>query len=219
MNDICEREVLLNRAGQWLALEGDYWVPLLRLLRAYGLEPDTYQPPSPGGRNYVNAEATRKQVACLRNALDDIPGAWATATHISLSQVVVDAKSNEITAGPKLQEIPELTGALVTIDAMGCQTQIVQKIVAARADYCLAVKANQRTLHRGRVNFFAEHLEDDFARVPARRYETEKHGHGRHETRSFFPCPVPPDLPDAGRWPHSKAIGVSVSHTSRGEQE
>lgn len=73
MNDICEREVLLNRDGQWLALEGDYWIPLLRLLRAYGLEPDAYEPPSPGGRNYVNADATRELVACLTKALDDIP--------------------------------------------------------------------------------------------------------------------------------------------------
>ncbi len=73
MKDICDREVLLNRDGQWLALEGDYWLPLLRLLRAYGLEPDTYEPPPPGGRNYVNSGATKRLVACLTSALDDIP--------------------------------------------------------------------------------------------------------------------------------------------------
>jgi hypothetical protein len=60
--------------------------------------------------------------------------AWATANHISLGQVVVDAKSNEITAIPKLLEILELSGALVTIDAMGCQTEIAEQIVAARAN-------------------------------------------------------------------------------------
>src|SRR6202000_1963771 len=75
--------------------------------------------------------------------------AWATANHISLGQVVVDQKSNEITAIPKLLEMLDLSGALVTIDAMGCQTEIAEKIIKAGADYCLAVKANQPTLQQG----------------------------------------------------------------------
>jgi hypothetical protein len=69
--------------------------------------------------------------------------AWATANHISLGQVVVDAKSNEITAIPKLLQILELSNCLVTIDAMGCQTTIARKIVEAEGDYVLAVKGNQ----------------------------------------------------------------------------
>ena len=100
--------------------------------------------------------------------------AWATANHISLGQVVVDAKSNEITAIPKLLQILELSGALVTIDAMGCQTEIAEKIVAADADYCLAVKGNQPTLHQGVVDFFDDHLEDDFARAQVRRHQTNE---------------------------------------------
>ena len=79
---------------------------------------------------------------------------------------MVDAKSNEITAIPKLLEILELSGALVTIDAMGCQTEIARQIVAAEADYCLAVKGNQPTLHQGIKDFFNDHLEDDFAARP-----------------------------------------------------
>ncbi len=71
--------------------------------------------------------------------------AWATANHISLGQVVVDAKSNEITAIPKLLELIEISGALVTIDAMGRQTEIAAKIVEAEADYCLAAKGS---IHR-----------------------------------------------------------------------
>src|SRR5271170_4029576 len=72
--------------------------------------------------------------------------AWATANDISLGQVVVDDKSNEITAIPKLLEILDVSGCLVTIDAMGCQTQIAADIVAGGADYVLAVKDNQPTL-------------------------------------------------------------------------
>ena len=82
--------------------------------------------------------------------------AWATANHISLGQVVVDAKSNEITAIPKLLEMLELSGAMVTIDAMGCQTEIARQIVDAGADYCLAVKDNQPTLHQGIIDLLRE---------------------------------------------------------------
>lgn len=141
--------------------------------------------------------------------------AWATANHISLGQVVVDAKSNEITAIPKLLEMLELSGAMVTIDAMGCQTEIAQKIVDGDADYCLAVKGNQPTLHQGIVEFFDKHLEDDFARTPVRRYQTEEKGHGREENRYYFICPVPEDLPDGSRWARLKAIGIAISNTQR----
>jgi predicted transposase YbfD/YdcC len=141
--------------------------------------------------------------------------AWATANHISLGQVVVDAKSNEITAIPKLLELLELSGALVTIDAMGCQTEIAQRIVDAGADYCLAVKGNQPTLHEGIADFFDEQLEDDFAQTPVRRYETHETGHGREENRYYFLCPVPEDLPDRARWAHLKAIGVAISNSQR----
>jgi predicted transposase YbfD/YdcC len=141
--------------------------------------------------------------------------AWATANHISLGQVVVDEKSNEITAIPKLLEILELSGALVTIDAMGCQTEIAQQIVAAGGDYCLAVKGNQPTLHEGIMKFFDEHLEDDFARVSVRRHETKEKGHGRQEARYYFICPIPDDLPDHSRWVGLKAIGIVISSTQR----
>ncbi len=142
--------------------------------------------------------------------------AWATANLVSLGQVVVDEKSNEITAIPKLLEMLEISGALVTIDAMGCQTEIAQAIVDAKADYVLAVKGNQPTLHAGIQSHFDEHLEDDFARVPVSRYTTEEKGHGRQETRHYFVCPVPKDLPDAKRWANLKAIGVAISDTVRG---
>jgi predicted transposase YbfD/YdcC len=141
--------------------------------------------------------------------------AWATANHISLGQVVVDAKSNEITAIPKLLEMLDISGCLVTIDAMGCQTEIAQKIVKAGADYVLAVKGNQPTLHQGIKAFFDGHFEDDFARVKARRHETREKGHGREETRYYIVCPVPKGLPDGSRWAKLKAIGVALSETRR----
>ena len=145
--------------------------------------------------------------------------AWATANHISLGQVVVDAKSNEITAIPKLLEMLELSGALVTIDAMGCQVEIARDIVDGGADYCLAAKGNQPTLFNGLVNHFENHLEDDFARASVRRHTTEEEGHGRQERRYYFICPLPENLPDCARWPGLKAIGMAMNVTQRDGKE
>jgi predicted transposase YbfD/YdcC len=141
--------------------------------------------------------------------------AWATANHISPAQVVVDQKSNEITAIPRLLEMLDLSGALVTIDAMGCQTEIAERIGGAGGDYRLAVKGNQPTLHRGIVAFFADHLEDHFARARARHHETHERGHGREEWRFYTICRAPEDLPDGARWTGLKAIGVSITDSVR----
>ena len=145
--------------------------------------------------------------------------AWATANHISLGQVVVDAKSNEITAIPKLLEILDISQALVTIDAMGCQTEIARKILDGGGDYVLAVKGNQPTLHQGLVNYFDTCLENNFAGVKVRFYQTEETGHGREATRYYHICPVPDDLPDRARWPGLKAIGIVISTTLRDGKE
>jgi predicted transposase YbfD/YdcC len=145
--------------------------------------------------------------------------AWATANHISLGQVVVDEKTNEITAIPKLLKMLELSGALVTIDAMGCQTEIAEEVVEAGADYVLAVKGNQPTLHDGLTFFFADHRDDDFARVNVRRYETHEHGHGRDEMRLYYICPAPKDLRDKERWRNLRAIGLAVNKTIRNGKE
>jgi predicted transposase YbfD/YdcC len=141
--------------------------------------------------------------------------AWATANKISLGQVAVAEKSNEITAIPKLLELLEISGSIVTIDAMGCQTEIAEKIVEKEADYVLAVKGNQPTLHAGIMGFFLDHMEDDFARVKVSRHETKEKGHGREERRTYYVCDVPEDLPDRRRWKGLKRIGLAISDTVR----
>jgi predicted transposase YbfD/YdcC len=139
--------------------------------------------------------------------------AWATDNQVSLGQVVVDEKSNEITAIPKLLEILDVSGCLVTIDAMGCQREIAQKIVDGGADYVLAVKDNQPKLHEAISDFFTEHLEDDLQRVPHRQHETHEKGHGRLDERYYFLAKLPEDFPLAQRWPGLKAIGMAVRVT------
>ncbi len=145
--------------------------------------------------------------------------AWASANQITLGQVAVDDKSNEITAIPKLLQLLELSGCLVTIDALGCRTEIAAAIVNRGADYVSAVKANQPKLHDGIQDFFAAHLEDDFARTKVRRHRTKAVGHGRVETREYFVCPVPDDLPDAARWQGLKAIGMAITRCLRNGKE
>jgi predicted transposase YbfD/YdcC len=145
--------------------------------------------------------------------------AWATANHVSLGQTVVDAKSNEITAIPKLLQIIEVSGCLVTIDAMGCQTEIAKEIVKGGAEYCLATKGNQPTLHEGLITFFEEHIMNDFMNTKVRQHHTAEKGHGREECRSYYICPVPDDLPDRDRWPKLKAIGMAINITVRDGKE
>jgi predicted transposase YbfD/YdcC len=141
--------------------------------------------------------------------------AWATANKISLGQVAVAEKSNEITAIPELLDLLEIPGALVTIDAMGCQTEIAEKVLEREADYLLAVKGNQPTLSEGIIAHFLDHMDDDFARVKVSRHETKEKGHGRVEHRTYYVCDVPEDLPDASRWKGLKQIGLAISDTVR----
>ena len=142
--------------------------------------------------------------------------AWATANQISLGQVVVDAKSNEITAIPKLLEILEISGCMVTIDAMGCQTAIAEAILDAEADYVLAVKENQPTLHEGIAWFFLTQREKASPARGSAATRPRAKGHGREETRTYYVCDVPRDLPDRQRWPKLTAIGWAISDTVRG---
>jgi len=139
--------------------------------------------------------------------------AWATANHISLGQVVTDAKSNELTAIPELLKILEIKGCLVTIDAMGCQREIAEKIIDAKADYVLAVKENQPNLHAAIRDFFRQHLEDDCESIACRRDETHEQGHGRKDDRYYYLAKLPADFPLKEKWSGLKAIGMAVRIT------
>ncbi len=141
--------------------------------------------------------------------------AWATVNQVSLGQLVTDAKSNEITAIPKLLEMLEIKGFLVTIDAMGCQKEIVQKIVDSNADYVIAVKGNQPKLHAAIQKFFSKVFQDE--EVACRRYESHEKGHGRVDHRSYYLAPLPEDFPGRDKWRGLKAIGMAVRRTEQAD--
>lgn len=135
---------------------------------------------------------------------------WATEQHLTLAQVMTAEKSNEITAIPQVLDLVDLQGAVVTIDAMGCQTAIAAQVVDGGGDYVLPVKGNQGLLEQAVTDFFTEHLADDFARVKVSRLETTETHHGRKETRSYFQVDVPPTLPGLQRWKGLRTLGLVV---------
>jgi predicted transposase YbfD/YdcC len=139
--------------------------------------------------------------------------AWAGEEGIALGQVVADDKSNEITAIPELLEQLALADAIVTIDAMGCQKDIVERIVANRGDFVIAVKDNQPKLKAAVEAFFHEQIERDFEDLQYRRYETHDAGHGRIDERAYFLARTPRDFAPSDDWPEVKAIGYALRLT------
>jgi len=109
--------------------------------------------------------------------------AWASQAQLALGQTVVEAKSNEITAIPVLLEVLALKGCIVTIDAIGCQTNIAQLIVDKEADYILSVKQNQPSLYEDMVELFRGVQEVHFQQVPHTYAERVNKNHGRVEHR------------------------------------
>jgi predicted transposase YbfD/YdcC len=144
---------------------------------------------------------------------------WASDFGLSLGQVACAEKSNEITAIPELLRLVDIKGAIITIDAMGAQKAIAEQIIEGEADYVLALKGNQETLHQAVIDHINEQWEDDFAGVKARRHQTKEAGHGREETRSYLQLPVPGDLPGLELWKGLKSMGVVVSECIRNGKE
>jgi len=142
-----------------------------------------------------------------------IVSAWASEEGIALGQVATEAKSNEITAIPQLLEQIDLAGTLITIDAMGCQKDIVEQIVAGKGDCVIAVKDNQPKLLAAIQTYFSDHLESDLKDLQYRCHETRDDGHGRIDERSYYLTKVPRDFAPAKDWPWVKAIGYTVRIT------
>jgi predicted transposase YbfD/YdcC len=135
---------------------------------------------------------------------------WASEFGLTLAQVATDEKSHEITAIPELLRLVDLSGAIITIDAMGTQTAIAKQIVEGGGDYVLALKGNQSTLHQAVIDYIDEHVNSDFAETGARQHVTKEKGHGREETRIYMQMPAPQSLPGFARWKGLATIGLVV---------
>jgi predicted transposase YbfD/YdcC len=144
---------------------------------------------------------------------------WASEFGLSLGQVACDDKSNEITAIPELLRLVDLAGAIITIDAMGTQKAIAAQIVDAKADYVLALKGNQETLHDAVIEYIDAQVQNDFADVDVRQLTTTDRRHGRVEARSYFHMPVPDTLANLELWKGMKSIGAVVATCERDGRE
>jgi predicted transposase YbfD/YdcC len=145
-----------------------------------------------------------------------IVSAWVAANRLFLGQEVVDEKSNEITAIPKLLAVLELTGAIITIDAMGCQKEIAAQIREKKAHYVLAAKGNQAHLEEDVIAAFA--AADDGQSPPTLRTHTEHaKGHGRIETRRTQVMAAPATLRNLEEWKDLTTIArCTRSYTENG---
>jgi len=125
---------------------------------------------------------------------------WSANQRLVLGQKKVDEKSNEITAIPPLLKMLELRGCLVSIDAMGCQTEIAKTIVEEGADYVLALKKNQGNLHEDVSQLFSAARNQEFKNISHQFYESVEKEHGRIETRRYWTMGNTDYLIGAEKW-------------------
>jgi len=158
------------------------------------------------GKTHRRSHDRKKGVKALH-----MVSAWASGNGVVLGQVKTEEKSNEITAVPELLKKLELKGCIVTVDAMGCQREIAQKLYEGGGDYVLAVKDNQKQLAREVQGYYEAAQGEDFAWLEISNEETVDEGHGRVEHRSYFLSTDLSHLSVGERWTGLKAIGMVES--------
>jgi predicted transposase YbfD/YdcC len=134
--------------------------------------------------------------------------AWASEAQLTLAQLKTVEKSNEITAIPALLDLIDIAGCIVTIDAMGCQTKIAEKIVKGKAGYVLALKGNQPNLLENIAGFFETELVNDFRDVSHQYTRTVDKGHGRLEIREYWHTDSISWMSERSSWSALTSIGM-----------
>lgn len=153
-----------------------------------------------------------------------VVSAWASEQSLVLTQEVTSEKSNEITAIPEVLGALNLEGALVTIDAMGCQTEIAEQIIEEKADYLLALKENHKTAYRAVQTHFDDRCFGSGAFDRGARSRLRSDGfdesHGRVVRRRVFACSEASELEALSEWPGLQSVvGVETIRTVKGESE
>jgi predicted transposase YbfD/YdcC len=150
------------------------------------------------------------------NSMIYMVSAWATEAKLVLGQLKVHEKSNEITAIPQLLDLLDLEGAIVTMDAMGCQTTLAEQIVKQGGDYVLPVKGNQGNLHEDLVDWFERAQENRFHGHQYDLYETQEADHGRQDQRRYWILTGLEAIPALKQWSKITAIGCAELHRTVG---
>lgn len=163
----------------------------------------------------------------LRHSFDTSKGqrplhlvsAWVAEHHISLGQVATEEKSNEITAIPELLDQIDIEGAIVTIDAMGCQKEIATKVTGKNGKFVIAVKGNQPTLYETIESFFDRHWKNgDWSTGRCNRHHTSEQNGSRTEHRYYYVAPIPRRETVFRDWPSVRAIGMVISVRQEGDE-
>lgn len=145
--------------------------------------------------------------------------AWAVDCGVSLGQLATAEKSNEITAIPELLQQVQLKNSIITIDAMGCQTEIAAKIVDGQGDYCLALKGNQENLYTAAGQWIEEQMATDFADCRVETFECQdKKQHGREDHYTYYQFEAPQNLHGRERWKKLKTLGVAIRSSTCGDK-
>lgn len=144
--------------------------------------------------------------------------AWSVENGVSLGQLATEEKSNEITAIPELINNIDVSGAIVTIDAAGCQKNIASQIINGHGDYIFSLKGNQGNLHKAVDKWFLEHLANGFLNVTVRKHQEVVIGHGRTDVLTYYHFAVPAGLPGRSQWPGLRSIGVAIRESRQGDK-
>ena len=186
---------------------------------------------APASQDLINTTLTRprKVIAidgkALRRSHDRknklgalfLVSAWSVENGVSLGQLATEEKSNEITAIPELIKNIDVTGAIVTIDAAGCQKNIASQIIDAHGDFIFSLKGNQSNLRNAVEEWFNEQMANDFMNATVRRYREVITGHGRIDTLTYYHCKVPAGIPGRSKWKGLRTIGVAIRESQKGD--
>jgi predicted transposase YbfD/YdcC len=149
-----------------------------------------------------------------------IVSAWVAENRLTLGQVATEEKSNEITAIPKLLELLDIRGATVTVDAMGCQRAIAEKVIDQGADYIMGLKGNQEVAHKEVEEFFADARAAGFTDTPHTFHETvDGSDHGRLEVRRAWASQKLDWFADLAKWKGLRSIIMIESERTVGATE
>lgn len=166
------------------------------------------------GKSLRRSFATRSGKSMLH-----LVTAWASDTGLTLAQVACAEKSNEITAIPELLKLLSLKGTTVTIDAMGCQTEIASQIREQKGHYVLALKGNQSGLQDDMQRLYEQALDTDFAGLAHEVHQTTETGHGRTDERTCQVIGIPKDHPQRGNWKDLNTLAAVTNRRIVGDKE
>lgn len=141
----------------------------------------------------------------------DLVSAWASENRLVLGQLKTEAKSNDITALPELLQVLDISGCIITIDAMGCQKNIAEMIIKKEPDYVLALKANQENLVKEVTAAFAKAESQNFQDPAIDYYETITKGHGRLDLRRYGVMTNLSEFKHIAAWENLRLIGMVES--------